>query len=137
MRLLILGGTAFYGRALVDAALEWGHETTLFNRGQTNPDLYPQVERLKGNRDGGLDSLKGRSWDACIDTSGYVPRVVGQSAELLADAVGHYTFISSISAYADFSQPTLPVSKYAQQRRTGSAAFLAVQQPSYWGVSYQ
>jgi nucleoside-diphosphate-sugar epimerase len=105
MRLLILGGTAFLGRALVDDALGRGHELTLFNRGKTNPELYPEVERLQGDRDGDLTVLQGKTWDAVIDTSGYVPRVVGQSAELLADAVGHYTFISSISAYADFSQP--------------------------------
>ena len=104
MKLLILGGTQFYGRHLVEAALAAGHEVTLFNRGQTNPDLYPEVEKLKGDRDGGLDVLKGRSWDAAIDPSGYVPRIVRQSAELLADAVAHYTFVSSISVFADFSQ---------------------------------
>ena len=104
MRLLILGGTAFYGRALVDDAIARGHQVTLFNRGQTNPNIYPEAERLTGDRDGGLDSLKGKTWDAVIDTSGYVPRIVEQSAALLADAVGHYTFISSISVYADATQ---------------------------------
>ena len=104
MRILILGGTEFLGRHLVDASLTNGHEVTLFNRGQTNPELYSNVEKLRGDRDGNLDALCGRSWDAVIDTSGYVPRVVRQSVELLQDAVMHYTFVSSISVYGDFSQ---------------------------------
>ncbi len=101
MKLLIIGGTRFLGRALVDAALAAGHAVTLFNRGQSNPDLYPNVETLHGDRDGGLDVLAGRQWDAVIDTCGYVPRVVGASASFLADAVGHYTFISTLSVYSD------------------------------------
>jgi len=104
MKLLIIGGTRFLGRAIVEAALAAGHELTLFNRGQSNPDLYPQLEQLHGDRDGGLDVLRGRQWDAVIDTCGYVPRVVGQSARLLADAVDQYTFISSISVYQDFDK---------------------------------
>ena len=104
MKLLILGGTVFLGRALVEAALARGHEVTLFNRGQHNPDLFPDVEKLRGNRDGELNALRGRQWDAVIDTCGYFPRVVRQSAQLLADAASHYTFISSISAYANFRQ---------------------------------
>lgn len=104
MKLLIIGGTVFLGRALAEAALARGHEVTLFNRGQHNPELFPEVEKLRGDRDGGMDALRGRRWDAVIDTCGYYPRVVRQSAQLLADAVGHYTFISSISAYADFRQ---------------------------------
>ncbi len=102
MRLLILGGTVFLGRALVDAARAQGHAVTLFNRGQHNPDLYPDVEKLRGDRDGDLSALDGREWDAVIDTCGYVPRIVRASAERLADRVGHYTFISSISVYANF-----------------------------------
>lgn len=103
MRLLILGGTVFVGRALVEAGLQRGHEITLFNRGQSNPDLYPEVEQLHGNRDGGLQLLLGRRWDAVIDTCGYVPRVVRQSAELLAPYVGSYCFISTISVYASLA----------------------------------
>ncbi|MBI1299420.1 NAD-dependent epimerase/dehydratase family protein [bacterium] len=105
MKLLLLGGTVFLGRHLVDAALARGHEITLFNRGQHNPDLYPNVEKLRGDRDNDLAALKGRRWDAVIDTCGYVPRIVRQSAQLLANAVDHYTFVSSLSVYADFSQP--------------------------------
>src|SRR5687768_7965315 len=102
MNLLILGGTIFLGRHLVEAALQHNHQVTLFNRGRHHPDLFPDVEKLRGDRDGGLDILRGRQWDTVIDTSGYVPRLVRASAELLAEAVEHYTFISSISVYADF-----------------------------------
>src|SRR5262249_24424177 len=70
VRLLLLGGPKFVGRALTDAALGRGHEVTFFNRGTTRPDLYPEVEKLRGDRDGGLEALAGRDWDAAIDTSG-------------------------------------------------------------------
>ena len=102
MNLLILGGTIFLGRYLAEAALARGHQITLFNRGQHSPELFPAVDKLRGDRDGDLDALRGRRWDAVVDTSGYLPRVVRASAELLADAVEHYTFISSISVYPHF-----------------------------------
>ena len=102
MKLLILGGTKFLGRSLAEVALERGHELTLFTRGQTNADLFPQTERLRGNRDSGLATLAGRRWDAVVDTSGYVPRIVRDSAELLRES-GRYVFVSSVSVYADFS----------------------------------
>ncbi len=109
MKLLILGGTVFLGRHLVEAALERGHQVTLFNRGQHNPELFPNVEKLRGDRDPnvgeGLFALAGRRWDVVIDTCGYIPRIVQASAELLAGAVARYVFISSLSVYADFSQP--------------------------------
>ncbi len=111
MKLLILGGTRFLGRALVEAALNAGHELTLFNRGQSGPDLFPQVERLTGDRDGDLSALTGRQWDAVIDTCGYVPRIVRASAKLLATAVKQYTFISTISVYADPS--TIGIDEYS------------------------
>ena len=101
MDLLVLGGTVFLGRHVVEGALARGHTVTLFNRGRRNPDLFPEVEKLRGDRAGDLTSLAGRRWDAVIDTSGYVPRHVRASAALLADQVEHYTFISSISVYAD------------------------------------
>src|SRR5580765_8101033 len=100
MRLLVLGGTKFLGRGIVDAALASRHDVTLFNRGATNPGLYPDVESLRGDRDGALSALAGREWDAVIDPSGYLPRLVRASAELLRGAVGHYVFVSSISVYA-------------------------------------
>lgn len=99
MRVLVLGGTLFLGRHLVEAALRRGHDVTLFNRGLTNPELFPAVEKLRGDRDGDLSSLAGRTWDVAIDTSGYVPRVVRASAELLAASVEHYTFVSSVSVF--------------------------------------
>jgi 2'-hydroxyisoflavone reductase len=105
MKILVLGGTVFLGRHLVEAALADGHEMTLFNRGQHNHDLFSEAEKLRGDRDGGLSVLEGRQWDAVIDTCGYVPRVVGQSADLLAGVVENYIFISSISVYADASKP--------------------------------
>ncbi|HEX6185113.1 MAG TPA: NAD-dependent epimerase/dehydratase family protein [Pyrinomonadaceae bacterium] len=105
MKLLVLGGTKFLGRHLVELALGRGDEVTLFNRGQLNPELFPGVEKLRGDRDGGLDALRGRRWDAVIDPSGFSPRVVRDSARLLADAAEHYTFVSSVSVYRDTSVP--------------------------------
>jgi 2'-hydroxyisoflavone reductase len=105
MKILILGGTVFLGRALVQSALERGHEVTLFNRGRSNPGLFPGVEEIHGDRKENLDALSGRRWEAAIDTSGYLPKDVRKSAEFLADLVDHYTFISSISVYASFSTP--------------------------------
>jgi 2'-hydroxyisoflavone reductase len=101
MRILIMGGTVFLGRALVEAALERGHELTLFNRGKSNPGLFPQVEQLHGDRSVDLGALGGSRWDAAIDTSGYVPRVVSMSAGLLADRIDHYTFVSTLSVYGN------------------------------------
>jgi 2'-hydroxyisoflavone reductase len=97
----LIGGPKFVGRALIDAALAAGHELTLFNRGRTNAELYPEVERIVGDRDGGLDALGDRKWDAVVDTCGYFPRIVRASARLLRERVGCYAFVSSISVYAD------------------------------------
>lgn len=105
MKILILGGTVFLGRHIVEGALHRGHELTLFNRGQHNPQLFPDVPRIHGDRDGGLEPLAGKQWQAVIDTCGYLPRVVRASAEFLAVSVEHYTFISTISVYAE---PLLP-----------------------------
>jgi len=105
MRILVIGGTSFVGRHLVAGALAAGHELTLFNRGVTNPDLFPEAEHLHGDRDGGLAPLAGRTWDAAVDTCGYVPRVVGDSARLLADSVAHYTFVSTLSVHPDDVAP--------------------------------
>lgn len=129
LKILILGGTRFIGPWMVRAAKARGHSITLFNRGQTEAirgDDFPDVEKLYGNRDPekladetkkpdgslvnpdspkGLASLKDRSWDIVIDTSGYYPRHVKASAELLAPKCGHYIFISSVSAYAKNDTP--------------------------------
>ena len=105
MTLLILGGTAFLGPQIVEAAQARGHVLTLFNRGKTNPGLFPDVEKLHGDRDGDLKSLVGRKWDAVVDTSGFVPRLVTMSASLLAPNVKQYVFISTISVFAEGLKP--------------------------------
>ena len=120
MRLLLLGGPKFVGRAVIEAALERGHELTLFNRGTTNADVHPDLERITGDRDGGLDGLRGREWDAVVDTSGYLPRIVDASAELLSGAVGHYVFVSSVSVYASFAESVDEGSPVAQLTEPGS-----------------
>ena len=109
MRILVLGGTRFLGRAFVEAALDRGHSLTLFNRGRTNPELFPGVERIAGDRDGGLEVLAGRTWDAVLDPSGFFPRVVGASAQALSGSVGRYLLVSTISVYAE------PISRGADE----------------------
>ncbi len=105
MHILVLGGTRNVGRAVVDAALDAGHEPTLFNRGQTNPDLYPQVETVLGDRTADLSALAGRRFDAVVDCAGYYPDVVARSVDALRDAVDRYIFVSSVSVYADQTVP--------------------------------
>jgi 2'-hydroxyisoflavone reductase len=108
MRVLILGGTGFLGSHFVEAAAARGHELTLFNRGATHPERSRGAETFLGDRDpargNGLEQLRGRTWDAVVDTCGYVPRVVRASAEFFGANVGQYVFISSRSAYRDTSQ---------------------------------
>jgi 2'-hydroxyisoflavone reductase len=120
LKILLLGGTRFLGIHMTELALVRGHSVTFFNRGRTRPELLPQVEKLQGDRDGKLDALKGRKWDAVIDTSGYVPRHVRLSAELLAPNVQQYLFISTIGLYADFSKAndeSSPVAKVDDEQR--------------------
>jgi 2'-hydroxyisoflavone reductase len=101
MKVLILGGTGFIGPHEINYARSRGHKITMFNRGKTAPHLFPDVERLIGDRNGQLDSLKGRDWDVVIDNSGFFPRHARLSAELLNGHVGQYMFVSSISAYGE------------------------------------
>lgn len=109
LRILILGGTGFLGPHFVDDAVARGHIVTLFNRGKTNPHLFPELEKLRGDRKAGdLKALEGREFDAIIDTSGYVPDQVTAVATLL-ETSGHYLFISSVSAYRDQHRPGLRV----------------------------
>ncbi|MGH2826424.1 MAG: NAD-dependent epimerase/dehydratase family protein [Actinomycetota bacterium] len=115
MRILFFGGTQFVGRHMAERAIERGHEVTLFTRGKTNPGVVAGAEEIHGDRtgrarpdrraNGGLGALAGLSFDRVIDVSGYVPRVVRQSAELLRGIAGHYTFVSTVSVYGDFSSP--------------------------------
>ena len=100
LNILILGGTGFIGPHQVRYAMYRGHQVSIFNRGRTAPELFPGVETLIGDRDGQLDALRGRSWDAVIDNSGYVPRHVRDSVELLRDSVGRYLFTSTGSVYS-------------------------------------
>jgi 2'-hydroxyisoflavone reductase len=118
LKILILGGTRFIGLHMTALALARGHMLTFFNRGKTNTDRYPEIERIKGDRNGEIEGLKDRDWDVVIDDSGYVPRHVRLSAELLAPRVKHYVFVSSISVYPDFSVPRdekSPVGKLADE----------------------
>ncbi|MCC7117961.1 MAG: NAD-dependent epimerase/dehydratase family protein [Anaerolineales bacterium] len=103
MKILMIGGTRFLGRHLVNYARSHGHHVTLFNRGQTNPNLFPQMDKIHGDREKDLDLLQGH-WDAVIDTCGYFPQSVRLSAEALKDKTDAYVFISSISAYANFKK---------------------------------
>ena len=103
MKVLVFGGTKFLGRGVVDAALSGGHDVTLFNRGQTNPDLYPEVEQIHGDLKEDLSALGGRTWDAAIDLDPtQLPRFTRRRAETVD--VGHYVFVSTISVYSDTSQ---------------------------------
>ena len=103
MKILILGGTVFLGRHLTEAFLSCGHEVTHYNRGLQNTHLYPEVEKLRGDRDRDLLPLRGRSWDAVVDTCGYFPRQVAATARPLHPHTPLYVFISSVNQYADLS----------------------------------
>lgn len=107
MRLLILGGTRFVGLHLVDAALARGWDVTLLNRGIARSEPLPGVTSVTADRDGGLAALGPGPWDAVVDTSGYFPRLVRDAATFLRGRAATYTFISTISVYADFSAPGL------------------------------
>ena len=103
LRILMLGGTRFIGPHMAEYAMARGHTITFFNRGKTNADILPSVERIQGDRNGDLSGLEGRTWDAVIDNSGYLPRQVRASAELLHASVPQYLFVSSVSVYASFA----------------------------------
>jgi 2'-hydroxyisoflavone reductase len=114
MKALVLGGTRFLGRAIVDALLATGHEPTLFNRGLTEPELFPDVEQLRGDRSSDLSALEGSEWDAVLDVAAYMPDDVRRAVEALQGNVGRYVFVSSISAYADQSVPPVEDAAVAQ-----------------------
>jgi 2'-hydroxyisoflavone reductase len=103
VRILVLGGTRFVGRAITEAALGRGDTVTLFNRGKTSPGLYPGVETVTGDRATDLARLEGRQWDAVVDVAGYDPEVVRISAEAFGKTAGRYVFVSTSSVYADQS----------------------------------
>jgi 2'-hydroxyisoflavone reductase len=105
VNLLVLGGTRFLGRHLVQAALERGDRVTLFNRGRTNPDLFPEAEKLRGDRTSDVSALREGCWDAVVDVATYLPRVVRLSVDALRDRIERYVYVSSVSVYADQSVP--------------------------------
>jgi 2'-hydroxyisoflavone reductase len=107
MRVLILGGTQFVGRQIVESLLTAGHRVSTLTRGKSLDELPVEVERLRGDRDegaSGLEALKGRSWEACVDVCGYTPRQVRPSAEMLRASVRRYVFVSAVSVYGDPKQ---------------------------------
>jgi 2'-hydroxyisoflavone reductase len=106
MRVLLFGGTRFLGRYLVEAARARGHEVTLFHRGLSDPDAFPDVEHLRGDRDADLGLLRGRTWDIVFDTSGYEVKPVRDAVLAVAHARLHYTFVSSVSVYSDYTKPS-------------------------------
>ncbi|MGM0776132.1 MAG: SDR family oxidoreductase [Bacillota bacterium] len=101
MKILILGGTRFLGKALAEEGLKRGHDITLFNRGN-NKEAFSEVEQLVGDRDGDVSQLKNRKWDAVMDTCGFAPHQINKIAAVLGDSIEHYTYISSISVYKDW-----------------------------------
>ncbi len=105
LKVLVIGGTGFLGPHTVRRLQARGHTVTLFNRGRTNPGLFPDLEQLRGDRKTNLQALAGRKWDAVLDPSAYIPADVTRSATLLAPNVGHYLIISSISAYKALDTP--------------------------------
>ena len=106
MRLLVLGGTAYLGRHVVEQALARGDEVTIFNRGRSAPGLFGgEVREVHGDRGGDLAELRGGSWDAAIDVSGFVPEEVEASSRLLSERVEHLTFVSTIRVYASLASP--------------------------------
>jgi 2'-hydroxyisoflavone reductase len=101
VRILVIGGTRFVGRAFVEEAARRGHDITLFHRGNAEPDDLVEVEHLHGDRDGGLDVLSGRRWDAALDVCAYIPRAVNELAAVIGGSVSHYTLVSTLSVYDD------------------------------------
>lgn len=128
MKILIIGGTVFLGRALVDAALQGGHRITLFNRGVSAPAAFPALETIRGDRDKDLSRLAGRRWDAVIDTCGYRPRQVRGAAAALRESTDHYVFVSTLSVYPtagepdrDETAPLLPIAEDSINELTGES----------------
>ncbi len=108
LNILVLGGTGFLGPHTVNAALSYGHTVTLFNRGKTNPEMFPELEKIKGDRNtDDIKKLAGRKFDAVIDTSAYYPRSVNMAMEVLKENIKQYCLITTISVYADWSIPNM------------------------------
>ena len=136
LRALVLGGTGFIGPPMVEYLLARGHTVTIFNRGQTNNDLFPSVEKLVGDRSDDLTALEGRSWDVVFDNHATLPRWVRQSAQLLKNSASRYVHVSTISVYAEPGF-TLPDDREEEERlRLDEDAPLA-ELPEDWDGSEQ
>ncbi len=118
MRILVLGGTKFLGRAFVEHALARGHELTLFNRGQTNPELFPEAEKVHGDREVSLDALAGHEWDVAVDVASWLPRVTRVAVDALRESVDRYVYVSSISVYEPFAEPPVEGNAVAETDST-------------------
>jgi 2'-hydroxyisoflavone reductase len=118
MDILILGGTVFVGRGVAEAALARNHRVTLFHRGSKGTGIVPGADEILGDRDGGLEALGGRKWDAVVDACGYVPRIVGASARALRDSAHRYLFVSTISVYEEQEDGT--VREYPVEKPVGT-----------------
>jgi len=126
MKILVLGGTQFVGRHIVEALVSAGHLVSIFNRGKSADELPVQVERLRGDRDAGMSGLApltGRTWDACVDVSGYMARQVRSSAEKLRQSIGHYVFISAVIPDVNSSTLNSPSGALSLAGRVGEGAF--------------
>ena len=134
MNILVLGGTKLVGRGFVEAALDRGHTLTLFNRGRTHPDRFPGVERIQGDRDGALDALSGRTWDAVYDPSASTPGRVAASVAALKDRVGAYVYISSVSVYP---KPVPPGGDLLAERARWDGPNDVVTNENYGGLKTQ
>ena len=126
MHLLVLGGTVFLGRHVVEAALTGGHQVTVLNRGTHVMPFADRVEALRGDRNGDLNALQGRRFDAVIDCCGYTPEQLQRTADALGAGVGHYVFVSTISVLAGFAphtsyDETAPVTTSAEGYGGGKA----------------
>ena len=135
MRLLLLGGTGFVGRHITEAALAAGHDVTLFNRGQTNAELFEGATRLTGDREAGdLSALATGEWDAVVDVNAYTPRRVRESIAALDGRVGHYTFISTVSGVVHGPSSGAPVDESAPLERLEDPTTEVVTNESYGGL---
>jgi nucleoside-diphosphate-sugar epimerase len=125
MKVLALGGTTFLGRAAVEAALALGHDVTVFNRGVTNPELFPEATKLRGDLLAGeLEPLRNGVWDAVIDLDPTtLPWAVRRYLELLAPRIGYYVFVSTLSVYADPSRPINETAPVKQLRESEPPKF--------------
>ncbi|MES1227026.1 MAG: epimerase, partial [Armatimonadota bacterium] len=118
-RILFIGGTRFVGRGMVEAALERGHQVTLFHRGQSGADLFPSSEHILGDRNMDLEKLQGMTWDLVIDVAGFAPSVVRKSVEALQGTVNRYAFVSSISVHTEEGEGAIDEQSPLQQMPEG------------------